>query len=302
MKKNNIGVLITIIILLIVFIPGAIYGTYMHFANGSLEENPNKEFYFEGKLYFYQGEELLGTYTCITDNCEYEKNAIEDSHEIEAYNKTASEIEVVSERYAFIRDDNKVKFVDIKTGKAIIDYQAVKNYSVGIENDYYLIKNNEGLWGMMQITNKVEIVIPFQYNYLALANSFTSDGKIAASNIVALDETGWKIIDTSNNVLASIADEIKEYSSYFIINTKNQVFDYNGNQILMGYTLDEIQLLDSLTIGLTSNNIYVIYNAKTNTIISTLFKEKNSNYNFKIENNTLIISANNAVIKTIALS
>ena len=72
MKKNNIGVLIIMIVLLIIALPAAIYGTYMHFQKDSLS-NKNKEFYYEGKLFFYDNDTLLGTYTCKSENCGYAK-------------------------------------------------------------------------------------------------------------------------------------------------------------------------------------------------------------------------------------
>ena len=78
MKKNNIGVLITIILLLCIFVPAAAYGTYMHITNKTIDTNVNKDFYHEGKLYFYNGDTLIGKYICKTPECNYAKNSIKN--------------------------------------------------------------------------------------------------------------------------------------------------------------------------------------------------------------------------------
>ena len=64
--------LITIIILLVVFLPLGLVGTIKHFStsktNVDVNSNPNKEFIYNNKLYFYYENELLATYECSTCN------------------------------------------------------------------------------------------------------------------------------------------------------------------------------------------------------------------------------------------
>ena len=86
---------------------------------------------------------------------------------------------------------------------------------------------------------------------------------------------------------------------YFLY--QNQVFDYSKNQILSEYALSEIQLLDNILIGLTSNNVYVIYSGNTKNIIGTIFKEADKEYEFTIEGKELLVNSGGVTIKTVAI-
>ena len=71
--------LITIIVLLVIILPMGIYGTIKNFNTGKTEtkdDNPNKEFIYNNKLYFYYENELLATYECST--CNNASNEIDD--------------------------------------------------------------------------------------------------------------------------------------------------------------------------------------------------------------------------------
>ena len=73
--------LITIIVLLVIFLPIGLVGTIKHFSlpkqldNGI--ENPDKEFIHNNKVYFYIGDKLMSTYECST--CSIADTVIDDS-------------------------------------------------------------------------------------------------------------------------------------------------------------------------------------------------------------------------------
>ena len=154
-------------------------------------------------------------------------------------------------------------------------------------------------WGVLKITNNVQVVIPFNYEYLGIAKE-----KADNNTIIARDSQGWKIIDLNNDVLFKSTDEIRSYTEKYIIAKTNEnygIYNYEGRKYLENYTLSEIKILDDIIIGLQSN-LYIIYNTKTYSVISTLIKEDNLEYKFEINDNNLNISANDTVIKTIAIS
>lgn len=301
MKKNNIKVLISIILLLIVFLPCAVYGTYMHLRNDALGGNINKEFYYDGKLHFYDGNKLLSTYTCKTEKCGYSKNDATSSYEFEAINNDASEISKINNKYAFILDGESNYLIDLNTGKIIVEYVAIKNYSKGITGNQYIVKNNKGLWGMIQITDSAKITIPFEYEYLGLLNETETDGKVSVNKRIAKKDNKWLILNSANSILLETDNEIKSVSDKFVVTSQNQVFDYSKNQILSEYALSEIQLLDNILIGLTSNNVYVIYSGNTKNIIGTIFKEADKEYEFTIEGKELLVNSGGVTIKTVAI-
>lgn len=300
MKKNNIGVLITIILLLCIFIPASIYGTYMHITKGSIDTNTNKDFYHEGKLYFYNNNELIGKYTCKTPECGYAKNSIKNEI-FEEFNKEEKEIEMINNHYAFIKDGESIILYDIKTESQIITYKEVKNYSEGIENNYYLVKNNNDLWGMIELSDNIRVAIPNNYTYLGLKNNMTPEGKYKADRVIAENASGWHILTDKNNIVTSTKDKIVDYSSYFVETSNNEVYDYNNNLVFPNVNLSDITLIDRLAIALVNNSVYYVYDSKTSSIIDTLPKIEN-NYEFDVTNDILTISNNGEALKTVALN
>jgi len=304
MKKNNIGVLISIIILLCVFLPGAIYGTYMHYKLEGLGGNVNKDFYHEGKLYFYDGDTLLGTYTCITKECGYAKNSV-NNQDFEEFNMVEGEIKLINNRYAFIGDGEKVILYDVTTESKIIEYKEIKNYAVGIEGDYYLVKNLEDKWGMIKVNENISVAVQNNYKYLGLAKNITTNNKIDSNKLIAQTEEDWKLITNQNNIITSTKEMIVDYSDYFVVtsNDRNRLYTYGGIEVLGAYQISEIKLLDNLAIALiSSNNTYYVYSANSNNLIGTIPATLDSETTFTIENDILVARANDNVVKTIALS
>lgn len=303
MKKNNIGVLITIIILLVIFVPCAIYGTYMNFKGGKFSDNPNREFYYNGELYFYDGEKLLGKYTCKTEDCGYATNYVDETYEFESFNKNASEIKIINNLYAFIKDGEEIILYNVASGMKIVSYKAVKNYSVGINNSYYLVKNTNDLWGMIQINENVSVGIPNSYSYLGLINNL-NDNLINEEKVIAKTEENWQILTNKNNSIFTTSEEIVSYTDNVVItklDNSYHIFDYENNSLLNNYVINEIKLLEDLVITTTNNRLYVIYSTKNNSVIGTIIKQS-EDYNFVIENDNLVVSSNDNVIQTIALN
>lgn len=303
MKKNKIGVLISIVFLLCIFLPGAIYGTYMHYKNEALGGNINKEFYYEGKLYFYNNDKLLGIYQCKTHNCNYAKNSIHNE-EFEEFNKEETIIKTINNKYAFIEDGDKIVLFDIEKESSIIEYKEIKNYSIGIDGNYYLVKNNADLWGLIKVENSISVAIPNTYKYLGLTNKLSENNKLDASKLIAKTDSEWQLITKQNNIVLSSNELITDYSNYFVItsDSNKHIFNYSRENILGSYVVKDVQLFDSIAIAFIENiNMYMIYSAKTNTLIGTVPNSLNNDITFAVENETLLIKENNETIKTIAL-
>lgn len=303
MKKNNIGVLITIILLLCICLPGAIYGTYMHYKLEALGGNANKDFYHEGKLYFYDNDILLGTYTCETTKCDYANNSI-DNQEFENFNTEETPIELINKQYAFIQDGKKIVLYDVSRESAIIDYKEVKNYSVGIDSDYYLVKNISDQWGMIKVANNINVVIPNNYKYLGLLGNMSGNNQIDASKIIAQTENDWKLLNLQNNVIVSTNEMIVDYSDQFIVTNdgKNHIYNYGGTEILATYNISSVQLLENIAIAFVeNNNSYFVYSSKNQNLIGTIPITTFEEINFTIENDMLVARADDKIIKTIAL-
>ena len=77
--KNNKMVLPVIIILLIIFLPLTVIGSYKSLSKGTSLENPSKEHKYNNKLFYYDSEgKLLGTYECTSSDCDDAQTEIDD--------------------------------------------------------------------------------------------------------------------------------------------------------------------------------------------------------------------------------
>ena len=222
--KNNKGVLILIIVLMVITTSLAVWGgiaNYMGVNKPPAKENVNREFHFENKLYFYNMLNLIGTYECKTQKCNYVKGTIDDKeYSIDYYDKAEEKsIPYIAKRYAFLVDgSDEVLFYDI-TGKNVVNtFSAVKNYGIGLDNDYYIIKDNNNKWGVMQIKDVAGKIIDYKYDFIGVQNELSEDSKLISDKFIVKDINGWKIIN----------DKDADQSSYFI----NQINSFNNNFVI----------------------------------------------------------------------
>lgn len=250
MKDKKITLWV-IIILLIVFLPMTIFSTIMHFKNTNLpEENPEHAFKFDGKLYFYDEEKLLGTYTCsnVLEHCDLAVSSVNATTSLEEYEEAEkSTLPVIANRFVFLTDSSKnegknspILLYDLETNRVIGRYKSVKNYGIGIENDYYILESEDELWGVVSFENGIVVLLPFQYDYIGLANHINSETNKIESNLFAVkNNDNWQLMDVNG---ASFTDPISEnlvsYNYEYIIEEENGVMklmNYYNQTILQNY-------------------------------------------------------------------
>ena len=201
--KNKIT-LVVILVLLICFISLGTYGyiVKLNTLKEEIPENINKEFKFYGSLYFYDNEELLGTYKCNYDTCDYASTMIDDNNYSLNYYKEATEekVELINKRYAFINDsktNNKDEIIlyDVINQNVVSTLSGIKNYSIGIDNDYIIVRNHENKWGVMKMSGNAGLIIDYQYDFIGLINNINSESnKIISNHFKVKDLKGRKII------------------------------------------------------------------------------------------------------------
>ncbi len=248
-NKTTIWVIITLL-LLSSFMAG--YGYYVHVdkIKNPPPENPNKEFKVGNRLYFYnESKELIGTYDCTNNYCGYAKNSIDDSSFYLNYykNATSSEMPLIHNRYAFLVDNttqytNDLFLYDVVNKREVQKLTGVKNYTIGISNDYYIVRDTNSKWGIMKMSNNAGMVVDFKYNFIGLPNSIDFDtGLLKTDGFIVYDVNGWKVISESDS----------ELSSY----TMNQVYDY-----MNGYTIT------------TNSTTYYLNNSNGDPVLSNGYK------------------------------
>lgn len=279
--RNKKSVLIMNIVLLVIFVPLACIGTITHFKNGGTTSkkggsNPNKEFFYDGKLYFYDFNNLLGTYDCTNDLCNFAYSANDDKDYDLNYLKSEDEMQVklANNKFAFIMDvpqssvtsgyDNvDVNVYDVTNERVLTTLKGVKNYGVGIDNDYYIVKNEDGLWGVIQASETIKTVIPYNYKYIGLHKTLANNSnKLESEVFVVLDDNGWKLINNLNvDISKQFTQPIYDYNANYVITKNNDNYYLNNleGELVVSFGYKAIEFIGQY-IGVlsSSNEFYVI--------------------------------------------
>lgn len=314
--KNKKITLWVIIFLLILFLPITIFSSVMHYQNSKpVDENPTHELKHNGKLYFYQDDVLLGTYTCqnFDEYCDYadsKVNSVYSLNELKVEENT--KLPIVSERFVFLRDskseelaESNIILYDLSLERVIGEYKEVKNYGIGIEEDYYLIKNQNNLWGVVSFKEGVNLNIPFQYDYIGLIDNVNSETNKVDSAIFAVSVDGmWQLIDINSATFTDkLSNEIISYNNEYIV-LKN-----NGFMSLINYS-NEVQLSNLKYIDfynkyisiIDNNNLFYLYNINTSQAISNNYLVNSiEDISLEIVDDKIQIIKNGNIEETIAI-
>lgn len=318
MKNNTVEKVsfIVIIVLLLLFLPLTGYSIYLKINNveeSAPKENKQKEFYFDGKLWFYDTKsELLGTYECKESFCGYGVSyENEKDYSLDYVEQEVSTLPIINERYAFIKDSNtentnEVNFYDLKNPDMFkgVKYASVKNYQVGIENNMFIVESQNHKFGVLQITDMPSLIIPFSYDYLGLVNNVNENGELIADYFVALIENEWMILDKSEARLTkNITNPIVSFSGENII-TKDagnnyQLVDYNGNDVLKE-SFENLKFIGKY-LECTTNDSFYIYDINNKKSVSqTHAKTRNDKIRTVLtEKNTIEIYINEKLAETV---
>ncbi len=251
--------LITIIVLLVIFLPTTIYGTYRHFTdeNDDLGENPNHELIYDGKVYFYLNNELLGTYDCDTctkplttiDDLEYHTNYFQNgTYEIPA---------VLNKNVALINEDNKTYAYSITSNLKLSTFASLKDYKVE-HTTPILIASDGNKWGVLTITNDSLLIrVPYQYDYIAIPGHII-DNKLDTSKIIAKNEDNWYILNNDGSTTYTPFNiEIVDFNNYYYVGYDGtyHIYDY--------YNIEFLDEVEKKKVYATNDYILIIDNDNT---------------------------------------
>lgn len=313
--QNKKITFVIIIILLIVFVPLAIFSTTLHLQNKKQSiDNPNHEFLYNGKLYFYKNDELLGNYVCEeTDYCDYAIARMNSTYPLMEPKQTKNEkLSLIENRYAFLMDTTttllntaEIILFDIETNKEIGRYTEVKNYGVGIDNTIYLVKNKEGLWGAIEFKDGANLIIPYNYDYIGLVDQKEENGTISSSLFAVLKDKTWYLIDSNNNkVTDSFQNEIVSYNKEYVIvsnGTSMQLLNYTGRNRLFG-DYKYLNFCGKYIAIVDNSDVFYLFDIENNQEIGNRHNVKNPNeLNFEIVNNRARVSLAGELIENIAI-
>lgn len=275
-NKKDFPTLIVSIILCLVFVPAAIYGTINKVKSSNNTPQSTGSFYYDGTLNFYDNGTLIGTYNCLTKSateCGYAESEKEDGN-IDYYQdgtKTSYNtlINVGPLKLALIKDNNQVILQSIKANSAIAKYDAIKFYNT--DTPVILTKTN-GKWSAINLNTMVKMTK--EYDYLGLKNSFKDN--ILNTDIYIAKENGfYALIDFDGNLKsAKFTNQIYSYSDTLKViatlnNNKYSLSNYEGTPIFTNLIIKDIILTDNYLGIVTSSNSFQVYKGNTNTPIAT---------------------------------
>lgn len=312
-KKLTLNV---IIILLIVFVPLAIISTILHIQFGEpIIDNPNHEFQYNGKLYFYNNNELLGIYTCQSnDYCDYGISKVNSSYGLlEHQEEQTTKLTLIDNRYAFLIDTTitslsnpEIILFDLETNKELGRYAEVKNYGIGINNNNYIVKNTEGLWGVLEFYDGVNLKIPFMYDYIGLADQIDSTTNLISSDAFAvLKDNVWYLIDINNTKLTdSYRSNIVTYNNEYVVTSSGsamQLLTYDSRNRLFG-SYKYINFCSKYIAIVDNTNIFYLYDLNANQEVGNRHHVQNPNdLSFEIANDRVYVRMGEELIENVAI-
>ena len=305
---------VVILVLLILFLPLTIFATIMHFKTGQNTVLENYEDVVEdGKISFYNQDTLLGTYTCQnTDYCDYAFIRYNNPYDLQEPESTGKEkYSILYNRYTFLMDAAMTELLsadillyDIQNEQVLSRYKEVKNYG-GIENDLYFVKNEEDLWGAVEIKEEITLKIPFQYDYIGLANQKNETDQVKAESIVALKDGKWFIINQENNRISDeFQNSITNYNENYVIvsdGSRMRLLNYrNINQLSKDYRY--LDLVSKYVAILEDTNDFYLFDPVTNQEISKHYTITDPNsLSYTIQDGMLTIYENEELLESIAI-
>ncbi len=276
-----------ILVLLLIFVPLGGYSLYLHISknvkpkNPAFSDNPNKELYYNGMLWFYNASgEVLGTYTCEHPNCRYAISYENDKdYPIDYYqSKETSYIPVILDQYVFIQDNETEEstetfLYDIKNNFSYksVSYDSIKNYQIGLANSYFIVENKEHKFGILQVDLLATLVVPYSYDFIGVIDDKVGEPPLTSSSFVAEEGSEWYIINANDEKLTqSILEPIVTYNDTYIITEKNELnhlMNYSGEQVLEGDFVS-LAFIDKYISCQTVEGTFYIYDMNTNEVIS----------------------------------
>lgn len=292
--RDNKFVLPIIILLLLIFMPAAIYGTMQHIEKKKSEIiHEHKE---DGMLYFYdQNNQFVGSYTCVTDECDDPESEIDDQN-FNYDTGSLTYLGVFAGDFALIKDEGVIKLYNLKLGQSIKSFTGFKSYDTKIAGKYIILKDELDYYGLFDL-DTVTFVIPLeeQIIFLGVSRHYLNaepDELILAAH----DSDGFFLIDSSGEkVTSTFNDSIYDYSDSYVIcylpDATYKIFNHNKDEFfpdpdsaIKGYQ----QAGDYYIIKLSNGQVRVYKDSFQSE--PKIYSAENGELDFMVEGDTVYIT------------
>lgn len=298
--------LITIIMLLVIFLPLAVYGTYMHAQGESviIDDNPNKEYILNNKVYFYNSGVLTSTYEC-TDNCSVATPVIDDDqYNINYYSLGTKEATTfLSNGYALFQEGNYIVLYNTALNSKLLQFDLIKDYSIEHTHPVLIIKSN-GLYGVISL-NDMQPMINYKYDFIGIPNR-VNDGVLDTSKFIAKSGSYWYVLESDGTYNhEAFREPIIDFNSKYVI-VKNlgiyKIYDYTKNEYLSTINKKHVYCIGEYVIVINSNNGLEIYSDMNLPSIRSMSLPNYTNINFSLIGNKIDIFIDGNSYQSIVLN
>ncbi|MBD8922088.1 hypothetical protein EGR52_01480 [bacterium] len=253
--------LITIIVLLVIFLPCSIIGTIKHFdmKKGKIvDDNINKEFIYNNKLYFYDNDKLLSTYACNT--CKKASNKYSDIKNTNYYKFGIKEIEpVLTNMFGIFEENGKTILYNLTGGNVLDSYDEVINYGIS-STSKFLINKKDNKWGILflDFSNNT---ITNEYDYIALP-AHLNNKVLDSSKFIVSKNNLWYILKEDGTLFKEatskeIVDFNEEY--YITYDGSYHIMDYNNVEYLQFLSKKGVYAVGKYIFIESNNNLLLVY-------------------------------------------
>lgn len=296
--------LITIIVLLVIFLPIGLFGTIKSFSTTKSDvkdDNPNKEFKYNNKLYFYYNDKLLSTYECST--CTLATSSIDDiNYHTNYYKSDDKELAgVLNEYYGLFKEKDNIILYNLKNNKKIDSYKSIKNYNIDATSKFAITEKSNGMGVIFfDLSNSP---IPNVYEYITLP-SHIIDNKLDTSKFIVKKDNMWSVISANKKVdVAPIIDEIVDFNDNYYITYANDtyhVYDRNNIEYLENLPKTNVYGVGKYIFVLNNNQLFIYENCLSPVIKIMELPNYNSIY-FYQNNNKIDIMIDENLHETLEL-
>lgn len=297
--------LITIIVLLVIFLPLGLVGTIKHFSIPSKidneKNNPNKDFIYNNKVYFYNGDKLMGTYDC--SDCFIADTIIDDENYHTNYYKGGSKAlpGVINNFFSIFKKQDSYVLYNV-AGKNIIDeYREIKNYNTEATSNFLINRKNNG-WGIAFLEIG-KISIPSEYDYIALPSHLINK-KLDSSKFIVKQNSLWFILNDDGTIFKNaIRSEITDFNNNYYITYDNSyhIYDYSGIEKLENLTKTNVYGVGDYIFIVNDNGLFIYKNCDEAILKFVSLPDYNELY-FSVEENGIDVIIDGNVTETLELS
>ncbi len=291
-KKKKIIIIVVSILFLLILATGLFFIFNNSKKSKSIEKK--EDVIFEADNYRYENGKLilldksnkeLGKYECKNEDeklcfvAYYEKDEkIDNPKKIdEEGNILNTRSDIINNQYVFIHDskdenEEKVILFDINSNNTIEEYNAIKY----INNNYAIIKDYTGSYGVLEFGDEVKTKIQFNYDNLAMLNDKDK------TNLIANESGRNYLIDLNEKILTkAIAMDIVNYNDKFLVavddENKYYIYDYKNN-LVYDDSFDYIKLFDDYNMFIKDKKMF--FNSSDGFKLNEKGFDINNNYKY----------------------